>query len=227
MEGTQCPCCGEFFPVGNLGPKIWTSVCPKCGFQTVKQGGLWTRLFGRKAKAASMLSLNPSDQAGRARGKADPDSAGALEIRCPNCSALNYGHAENIVGASCSKCGQSLEGAILIVEVMRRRQLAIQRGVWAPPETDSADPCVGIDTDDLCSELHKIATREPFLGKPGGRYDKWGRHERARAIGRALNARGGITLMRVKWETICRLVGDNRRADELNSAWDGIGDWLA
>lgn len=92
---------------------------------------------------------------------------------------------------------------------------------------------MGIDTDALCAELQRIAVKEPFLGKPGGRYDSWGRHKRAREIGRALDARGGLTLMQVELQTICKLlydlpdIGHNRRANELNSAWDGIGDWMA
>ena len=33
--GTRCTSCGEFFSAGNLPTKVWTSVCPKCGGQTV------------------------------------------------------------------------------------------------------------------------------------------------------------------------------------------------
>lgn len=56
MEGTRCRTCGEFFPVGDLPTKVWTSVCPKCGGLTVcetlkeRKKGLFGKLFLRKKK---------------------------------------------------------------------------------------------------------------------------------------------------------------------------------
>ena len=79
--------------------------------------------------------------------------------------------------------------------------------------------------DRLVAELIQIGRTDGYLSNtPGGSFNEYRQHIRAREIGEALNERGGMDMMRAAcYRVRAALPGEAR---SLESAWGGIGRWL-
>ena len=69
-----------------------------------------------------------------------------------------------------------------------------------------------------------LAKIPSYIGTPGGNYDEHHNHKRARRIGSLLNFQGGMELMR-KAHSIVENKYGKTAGRELESCWDGIGEW--
>jgi hypothetical protein len=82
------------------------------------------------------------------------------------------------------------------------------------------------EEDLLVNELIQIGKSYEYLSLKGDvKYNKRGDHIRARDIGEQLNKMGGIDLMRAAHDMVKSSLGTGQ-ARNLESVWDGIGDWL-
>jgi hypothetical protein len=79
--------------------------------------------------------------------------------------------------------------------------------------------------DALIAELVKIGTRGPDDWPGSSSRFLRDAKERARAIGKQLDAMGGSDYMMAAYETVRESLG-SVAARELEAAWGGIGEWL-
>jgi hypothetical protein len=84
------------------------------------------------------------------------------------------------------------------------------------------------DANRLVAELVMIGETDGYY-RPSdqtGKFDKDGKHVRARAIGEELHRMGGHKLMQAAYYHVERVLGP-RAGVPLQSVWHRVGDWLA
>ncbi|MEU1371416.1 hypothetical protein ABZ454_35540 [Streptomyces sp. NPDC005803] len=81
-------------------------------------------------------------------------------------------------------------------------------------------PQPSFDVQDLIDELIAIGRGRGFVRASPFRADA-----RTLEIGRALDRKGGMDMMRSVHDAVREIVGGGL-SRELDVAWDGIGDWL-
>jgi hypothetical protein len=82
------------------------------------------------------------------------------------------------------------------------------------------------EVDKLLEELVRIGKVDDYLSeRPGGNFDRYSRHTRARQIGQRLHEIGGLDLMQWAVKQVRRRLGA-QISSHLEYAWNEIGGWL-
>lgn len=109
-------------------------------------------------------------------------------------------------------------GIFNVLDLRDDKERQIERDAYAGK---SVDP----DFDRLVAELIEIGKTDSYVSTvPGGKFDENRKHIRAREIGKILNERGGIDLMRAAYYRVLAALPEEACLLEL--AWGYIGDWL-
>jgi len=82
---------------------------------------------------------------------------------------------------------------------------------------------LGAELDRLVAELIGIHETDIFTGGSNSRYNEDGHNVRAREIGKALDERGGMDLMRAAYYRVRATIPAQARGLEI--CWNGIGEW--